>query len=90
MKGHSYWTTPARLQAVNRNGGWLLVDDQRGQKGYVPLIILKPPSPKPATRPVQPGTQETPNGVQPITDMNDDPIILPHTLVDCGKLEDDI
>lgn len=86
-------TTQENLCAVTRNGGWLMVEDQIGQTGYAPIAVFKPATRKPVNRPVQPVVQETPNvipNVQPITNMYDEPLILPHTSMDGDKFKDDI
>lgn len=41
VKGQVYYTSKARLVMANQNGGWLLVNNQNGQKGYVPVNMLK-------------------------------------------------
>ncbi|VVC33196.1 Peroxin 13, N-terminal [Cinara cedri] len=93
VKGQNYFTTQARLSAVVRNGGWLLVDDPFGQRGYVPLILLKPQTLKPSNAPIQSVAQDTPgeipNVVQPIKDVNGVPIIPSHTLMELNKVDDD-
>lgn len=43
LKGNIYSTTSSRIAKCAQNGGWLLIDNSNGQKGYVPFELLKLP-----------------------------------------------
>lgn len=41
VKGQTYFTTKARASLCSQNGGWLLVEDSNGKKGYIPASMVK-------------------------------------------------
>lgn len=40
VDGQCYWTSNSRLAASHENGGWLLVNDSNGRRGYIPNSLL--------------------------------------------------
>jgi len=100
VKGKSYLTSQEHLASA-RQTGWLLVDNFDRKQGYVPLnaFQMRQPDNNPVVSKVQsmpnPSSDFVPsNSVSeltkpklstPITDAYDNPIPLPHPLVDCDK-----
>lgn len=98
MKGQTYLTSRSNIDNSNQNGGWVLVENSNGYKGYVPIETFKVRKIEPSVH--QPVILETPNETtqnqiqqqltpEPITDAHNNPIILPHLSVDHNKLEND-
>lgn len=67
VKGQYYGTTNEKLALTNQNGGWLFVENENGQRGFVPLTKLanrrsnNTQSPQPITSVVPGATPQTVN-----------------------------
>ncbi|XP_050420685.1 peroxisomal membrane protein PEX13 isoform X2 [Adelges cooleyi] len=95
VKGQSVLTTPQRIKNTAGNGGWLLIDTADGQRGYVPLDILRRIKTSQPTQPILPTAQSLPTDIEssimteqilpeviptPLTEIQGDPIELPDEL----------
>lgn len=108
-EGQCYWTSNSRLAASQENGGWLLVDDSDGRRGYIPYSLFKlnlasnhtslqPLSPKsniqnPCFASPVISKQNANNEIiqlvmTPIVDAHNNPVALPHPLINDNEPND--
>lgn len=107
VEGQCYWTSNSRLAASHENGGWLLVDDANGRRGYIPNSLFKlnlPPN-HAMLQPINPKSSvKTPWAPSPVNlkqnvnneifpliapsfvDAHNNPVVLPHSLMEDDKL----